>query len=332
MKPKLFLPLTVILLASTLVTLAQNPITTLQHAGTTKVYYGNTSFLDAYTASATGDTLYLSVGGFTPPESIAKGLTIVGAGYFPDSTSIKRRTTITGTIYVNNGADNLHLEGLFINGDLNAPVLISNFKMKRSSVNSILLYSNNGSFEECCILGNVELNNNSNLNLIHNIVNGFIRHVSSNAVIDGNILLRPDLLFYNVSSSIIKNNIIIANGLILLYSNNNTIYNNIFTNSYIPTQSCSNIYESNNYFSVNPTDIFINQSGNAFDFSHNYHLKNPELYIGTDSTQVGLYGGLIPFKDGGIPSNPQIVSKSVGKQTETNGDLKINVTVQAQEN
>ncbi|HPR32358.1 MAG TPA: hypothetical protein PLK12_09690, partial [Prolixibacteraceae bacterium] len=57
------------------------------HTSTGVTYYNGTGALvSAYNAAATGDTLYLSGGGFTSPALIEKGLRIIGAGHYPDST------------------------------------------------------------------------------------------------------------------------------------------------------------------------------------------------------------------------------------------------------
>jgi len=324
---------------------AQDPITTLQHAGKTQVFYGTTSFSDAYTASAKGDTLYLSPGGYTPPAAIAKKLTVIGAGHFPDSVAVKRRTTILGGLTINAGADSLHLEGLYVNGDINYAEAnsinyVSVLRCRTGNIslnsNSATASKNNCSYEECFIEGNINFGNFADRFLIHHcVMNGAISRINANAVIDGNVIFSNAYytIFEYVNSSIIQNNILFNDRSIISQTTNNSYYNNILTFSeFTGINDNYNNYYSNNYFGSNLTNIFINQMGNKIDYSHNYHLKNPEKYIGTDGTQVGLYGGLIPFKDGGAPSNPQITSKGVDTKTDTNGNLKINFTVKAQDN
>lgn len=146
---------------------AQDPITTLQHAGKTQVFYGATSFSQAYTASIDGDTLYLSPGGYTPPAAIAKTLTVIGAGHFPDSVAVKRRTTILGGLTINAGADSLHLEGLYVNGDINyagasSINYVSVLRCRTGSINfnsTSVASKNNCSYEECFIEGSTNFNN-----------------------------------------------------------------------------------------------------------------------------------------------------------------------------
>jgi len=92
-----------------------------------------------------------------------------------------------------------------------------------------------------------------------------------------------------------------------------------------------NTNSNNNYLGVPRANIFVNQSGSSIDYTHDYHLKNPELYLGTDGTQVGIYGGTKPFKEKCLPTNPQVISKTIAKETDANGNLQINITVKAQE-
>jgi len=55
------------------------------------------------------------------------------------------------------------------------------------------------------------------------------------------------------------------------------------------------------------------------------------LYLGTDGTQIGIYGGSQPFKEKGMPSNPQVTEKIISTETDTNGNLQINITVKTQD-
>jgi hypothetical protein len=339
MKPKILLITIAFFVVAISVSNAQNPITTLQHAGSTQVFYGQNSFVDAYNISVDGDTLLLSVGAFNVPTNglINRNLTIIGASYLNDETSIKKRTTILSTLYIIEPAKGAHLEGLFINKDIECNILSPNegFELIRCQLNDLYIRDTthltiNNIVKDCIITGKISGNN---FQLRNSIIGG--RITNTNATISNNIILIPYLEY--VSNSIIQNNIILGReypSLPCMYScNNNVFYNNVFVDNTIGigAESSGN-YGSNNYLGIPQTDIFINPIGISFDYSYDYHLKNPELYIGTDGTQVGLYGGIIPFKDGGLPSNPQIISKSVANQTDASGNLNINFTVKAQEN
>ena len=316
--------------------IAQNPVTTLQHNGTTQTFYGQNSFVDAYNASINGDTLYLSTGYFTPPPSIAKGVKIIGAGHFPDSANVTKRTFILSPIYINQGADSLLLEGLYIDGNINyGGDPINYVKVFRCRFDGFIPYSNansvknNFSFEEC-FLRNIVFDNEVGDNLLirHCIITDQIAYINGNALIDGNVFLLNGAPLLSVNSSVIQNNIFISISH-FYFDAGNSINNNLFVRSSVDFGI--NSY-SNNYLGIPQADIFINQSGNSIDYTHDYHLQHPELYIGTDGTQVGLYGGSIPFKDKGKPSNPQVISKNIATETDANGNLPISITVEAQDN
>jgi len=321
------------------VVIAQEPVATLEHGGTSKVFYGTSSFTDAYDASENSDQIYLSAGYFDAPASIAKGIKIFGAGHFPIEG---KQTQITSGLTINKGADSLRLEGLYINGDINydANNTINYVKVIRCGLGSVdfqsisaLASKNYFSFEECIIRGSIHFSRYGNNFLLRNsIISGNVSNIDGNALIDGNIFLNSYLILNsnwvfiisNVKNSIIQNNIFLKSTYVYIFKaiTGTTINKNLFEASGYGTYGYSGIARG---------DIFVNQSGNTINYSHDYHLKAPASYIGTDGKQVGLYGGL-GFKENGIPSNPSIVSKVVDSSTDTNGNLQINFTVKAQDN
>lgn len=323
----------------------QNPVAALQHIGSSSVFHGQNSLVEAYNSSVNGDTIYLSAGYFNSPSVLAKGIKIIGSGHFPDESdstgAILKRTVLISSLTINKGADSLRLEGLFINGDINfeAANKISYVKALRCRIGSMGFNStsttaakNNITFEECVILGNVSFSRyGNNLSFSHCILNGYIADIDGNALIERCVFLFG--LSYNAP-------------LINIFSSN--IRDNIFVGNYSPFSNCTgnsfsnNLYRkasfdfglnaaANNYFGLSQADIFVNQAGNEWKYEHDYHLKSPTTYLGTDGTQVGLYGGSSPFKEKGVPANPQIISKSIGKKTDANGNLSISVSVKAQD-
>jgi hypothetical protein len=331
----------VILLFGAFVSVAQNPIATLEHGGASKIFSGQGSLVEAYNASANGDRIYLSTGFFTPPPAIAKGIEITGAGHFPDSANVARRTFIMGGLQINKGADSLKLQGLYINGDINYDrdnsinyVSVIRCLLGNANFNSPspLTNKNNCLYEDCFITGALHVYYGNNFKVKHCLINQYIGEVYSSSLIDGNIFFHPMDNLGTIYSSVIRNNIFLEDRNPYIFTNNgstgNSIYNNVFVISNVNWGSNSS---SDNYFGIPQSDIFVNQTGNSIDYTHIYHLKNPEKYIGTDGTQVGIYGGTTPFKEKGLPSNPQIIKKTIAEQTDANGNLKVDVTVKAQE-
>ena len=312
-------------------------------AGVTTIYSSTNPFVDAYTDAVVGDTIYLSGGGFTAPTTIDKGIVIFGAGFHLDSTTATFPTTISNSITLGANSDNLYVEGVEFQN------------INRYSADT----ANNVSFVRCR-MGNFTSTNNGagqsvGIEFIQNITGtlnlfGITNSVVSNNIITGQII--------SSVSNLISNNLLKKQGSTYYESlksvNNCTFTNNVFfhnSTSSFSTSLSGNIFENNvfvlvspnlgavpvdnnNYKGIDITTVFVNQSGNVFDYTHDYHLQSAAqtLYLGTDSTEVGLYGGLFPYKEGAVPQNPHISTKTIAPQTTTNGDLNIQNKVNAQNN
>ena len=48
-------------------------------------------------------------------------------------------------------------------------------------------------------------------------------------------------------------------------------------------------------------------------------------YLGSDGTQVGMYGGILPFDP--VPSNPQITKCNVASKSSLDGKLSVDIEV-----
>lgn len=125
---------------------------------------------------------------------------------------------------------------------------------------------------------------------------------------------------------------------ILLNSSGGSIgvTNSIFMNCILNNNSTSltrNI-SYNCIFSQNKDSVFINSIGTAFNFNSDYHLKpnSPGKNAGTDGSDIGIYGGSYPWKEGGIPFNPHFQYKKINGTTNQNGSLPVIIKVKAQDN
>lgn len=344
---KAYLLLTTLCFCSINIVQAQQKVA-LHSNGTTTIFGGANPFTDAYNASSSGDTIYLPGGNLPHPIAISKGLIIIGAGHYPDSTVATQKTVLTGSITISQGADNLMLEGIewtqditFANDQKIDSVVIRRCKFRDIKYPGTgITPCVNNNIRENIITGSVNLSNATAGMLSNNIIVGTIQH-ANNVGISNNILLynlansgghSTNVTFYNVDNCFISNNIIFRNwgGASWIYNSSdlNTFSNNIF--SVVPNQG-NNTFVGN-YNSVDLTTVFVDQSGNTFNYSHNYHLINPSAYVGIDNTQVGIYGGMYPVKEGAVPQNPHIQLKIISPTTDENGDLQIQIQVKAQEN
>jgi len=322
---------------------AQSSVATLDHSGTTSVFYGANALVDAYNASVDGDAIILSSGSFNPPSTIQKGLKIIGVGHYPDS--INGRTFINGNIILGLGANNILFEGIEVT-NLSSNDTINNINIKRCRLDNGISFGQivNNVIIEGSVLQYIDFNNNNNNNTIirNNIIlifnSSVISNIQGGALIENNILYEQysyNSIFNNVNNSIIKNNIIRKD-----YGQDQFYIiigaGNIFQNNYIAYSGpydgipLSNIY--NNNYSNTPWNMnsIIPNISSSFDYNIDYHILNPNQYLGTDGTQVGIYGGSNPYKENATPDNPRIVSKYIAPQNDSNGNLQINITAKPQ--
>jgi len=78
-------------------------------------------------------------------------------------------------------------------------------------------------------------------------------------------------------------------------------------------------------------DLFIDPK-NGISVTSNFHLKSgsPGSNAGTDGKDVGIYGG-IGFKDSALPPGPRIVTSKIADQTDTAGNLSVEITVSVEQ-
>lgn len=307
---------------------------------------GVNAYVEAYNAALPGDTIYVPGGYFNAVNFNKPKLTILGAGHYPDSTSATSETILTGGFTLFSQADSLFFSGFVVNGNIDFEYnqSIDYVTITRNRITGTININGDGSRTNACehvlIKENV-VNKIFATNALNCIVANNIIHTSAenfvNSSITNNIFLNYQYYewphyfnsnFYEISNCLIQNNICNRDIGGFANCNNNTISNNLFTN----TPPYGTNTASGNYHNVSQPTIFINQSGYTFDYTHDYHLQNPGTYLGTDGTQVGIYGGLFgPYKPGAVPKNPHIISKTISPTTDSNGNLNINIKVGAQD-
>ncbi|MDD2636805.1 MAG: hypothetical protein PHW82_15035 [Bacteroidales bacterium] len=316
------------------------------HSSTgTQYFWGATGLVSAYGASNVGDTIYLPGGSFTPPASFEKPLFVFGAGHYVDSTLVTGKTFINGDVILKENADGFYMEGLEVNGKISFTY--------NASVNDVVI-------RRCKINSNVEVlgnltNPSHNISLIGNVIIGTINLSNAQLVLVSNNIIQTGITSTN--ENYISNNIFLyrlgSGSYENFRGNNNHILNNIFVThgSYGITSSgySGNDFQNNliahnspgyggsasvinSYTGIDQSAIFISQTGTSFTYAHDYHLQNPDTYLGTDGTQVGIYGGTFPYKEGAVPSNPHFQIKNIAPTTDASGDLQIQIQVEAQEN
>ncbi|MBK6483304.1 MAG: hypothetical protein IPG01_09245 [Chitinophagaceae bacterium] len=333
-------------------TMAQQLIA-LHHSGQALFY---TDFVTAVNAAQSGDTVY--VPGFSYSNtavSINKEIHIIGVGHDPDSTLATSFTYLNGSINFTAGSDYSTIEGVRINGG----IFFGSYTGENAPVNSITIrrcymitcdfmqyydqnyqYHPNESqyilFENNIISGFVNGGYSHNNGFYNNIILGAMFYFSDNNIFRNNIFYSQGSCYYWTSSCamsaitncMFENNIFLSAQQIPYGITGGLFNNNIFVQG-MPTGAIG----SNNLINQPQFEIFTMYSNSLDVYSEDYHLNALSVgnSAGTDGTDIGIYGGAFPWKEGSVPANPHIQTKNLGYSTDQNGNFPINIKVAAQD-
>lgn len=354
---KLFLSLVAAIVAATATYAQSDLVATLSHDGVTTAYYGANALKDAHTAAAHGDVITLSSGQFNA-VTINKAVTIRGAGMKANTETKTLPTTITGDFEIGSLGSSgyqLSIEGVYINDVVTIASLkeasFQKCRFAKISFRNTDYRWDNLSFVNClittCLLfkeGTVSCRNCY-------VKNAFCVRSSSNfeftnciVVNDGNTVTtysesgsysNSSAWLSNIKSSSFYNCIIYGAsdaseynilagsctashciGRQKLTGNNTNVFGNIpaTDNTDISDEGKDLIHIFEDYTGTYTDDVTFTLTDDA-----------KSKYKGIDGTQVGIYGGDVPFDP--TPSNPQITRFDVEKST-ANGKLTVKINVE----
>jgi len=307
---------------------------TLQHGDNMQAFYGADGLKNALAAAVQGDLITLSAGGFNA-ATIDKGVTIQGAGYVTDAENGRFPTVIVGT-YCNIGqTEGLTIEGIYMDyvqpADHSSIIDLTIRKCRLAS----LRFQNYGSTKNCWIdqcriqdfLADPEC---ENLHITNSVIGswGYDGTASNATLCIENCTFTGDI-WATLNSAVFKNNII--REVISLNQNAGSslnptcsAYNNVFISG--SADACA-INVGNMQSTI--SELFGKETLEYID-TETYELTESArtTFLGTDGSQVGIYGGDTPFTD--VPTNPQVISKNIDTRTSADGKLKVNITVKAQ--
>lgn len=332
---KIKLAIIAISLTNSLFVFAQKKVA-LHHNGTTQIFSGIQPLTDAYNAAQNGDTIYVPGGLYTIP-TIEKRIALIGTGYFTDSTNATGRTQING-LTIDIGADKSYISGLYIVGNIlmNGQAQIDSIEIHRNHITASIGYFNadinrpeNQKSKGTLIYENrvnvITGENASHLRVFNNIIFNYVAGIKMNGWIRNNTFqLNPSSInITGINESLIENNFF-AFGWSSVF--NNTFHSNIC--NFDPTADLQNTY-TNTYINQNPTSVFVNWQS-PDNYIIDYHLLNPPAFTANNASQIGIFGGYYPFKVGGLPINPHIGTINIGTQTNSNGELPVQIRVTSQ--
>lgn len=320
---------------------------TLQHGDEVSVYYGKTALEEAYTAAAdSGDVVTLSAGVFSfSNHEFQKSLSVVGNGFVSDMENGIYPTIIEDGLYfkprdvvdddgemVKEGVkvDGIRLEGLKLSYVLfqssgvirdfqivkcqlsgsERPLLFEssteNFVLRQSVCDGVQFGAGNGcNHQNFYVCGSYVAvidfpKEYCTVNVDHSLINSLYQNELVGLSL-GNSIVKAS----NISSGVVANNCVFID---------NTPYNLIGAGNWVNCKLAGIFEESMNDMAWDGVKIF--------------KLKYPEEYVGTDGTQVGLYGGPYPYNP--TPSIPQIKESHIDTTVAADGKLKVSVTIEAQ--
>ena len=324
-----------------------NLVATLIHNGTVKAYYSGSALVQAYNAAANGDTIMLSAGTFQS-VNIQKSLTIVGSGMHTDTIKNIFPTKLAGDFSIGTGNINGHLsnvklEGLYHNGRINMGIgrseTLQNCSFHKCRFREVKDYTPSYSsdypthrgtvFSNCIIAYDATFDSQKQSNI------SFINSVVHNPdVKDGTV---PSMEFVNciliynwenttlsqVGNSNFTNCLIITDksrGNLPVYANANKCVSNY---------NCfGNITDNTNSVVSGYADLFKTYTGTYTDWE-TFELTDAAKakYLGTDGTEVGIYGGFYPFSP--ETTMPKISKFNVAKKSTADGKLSVDIEVVA---
>lgn len=283
-----------------------------------------TALQPAITAAAAGDTIYIHGSASSYGNvSINKRLVLLGTGHKPSKSnplvseigdiqldSLPSVSGASGTKII--GFKINHLTGYLQTGGTKNVLVSRNYFIPGGVKVTItgtgwVLQNNIISF------ASVNVKNNANVIIRNNIFNGssVITSNQPTVMIANNIFFASSTpaSFITVSNALIANNIFSGSTPKGANVDNNTFSNNLTYQTPYDTIPFGTNTGSGNFVAQNP--LFTNVPLNSFNYSYDFSLQatSPGKNAGTDGTDIGIYGGAMPFTDmTGSPAIPQIKS------------------------
>ncbi len=320
----------ILMLVSMIQIKAQSQIATLCSDGEIISFYGLNALQEAHNKANNGDIITLSSGNFLSTD-ITKAITLRGEGMNYDPSVNKEITLITGDFNINisDTINKLTIEGIVNNQQIYIHNKLKDATFLKCRFNRILR-------------NDVNATEISNLNVVHcDVTLDFTSSYKStinflNSVINLNTSLSlhsKNTAYYNMINCIVLFNY-------TTYINNTHFRNCILIDKL--NNSESSIKAGNSCYNClyigNHATPFFNMSGQNWNLLSNNNIFKPNTfyyieenvksnYIGTDGTEIGLYGGSLPFDAN--TTGPQIVKCNVASKTTIDGKLSIDIEIKS---
>ena len=310
-------------------------LATLNHEGTISTFYGSQAWKNAHDAAANGDVITLSSGTFVA-VNITKAITVRGAGMGIDSTAVSEPTVITGDFTINiaePGSNRLTLEGIYSNHTIYYTNVVNPLFLK-CRLKNVTNYNGSAvlkdaSFIHCRIAEQLYLGTNSSASCVNSVIQAPYSLSNSTSNFEFiNCCLIGDM--GRAYSSSFKNCIISDNENGHYINSSCTAYNCVCLTAnnyfrYITNATNKSLTEYATLFKTYPGGSLALLDSETFELTDTAKTQ----YLGTGGTEVGIYGGNLPFDP--TPSNPQITKCNVAAKSTADGKLSVDIEVNAAE-
>lgn len=334
---KLFLSLVVFIVTATAMHAQNSMVATLSHDDDITMYYGVYALRDAMNAAESGDVINLSGGAFQA-MNISKGVTLRGTG-IDDAAP----TYISGDFTINvpsDDANRLSMEGIRCTGTITMKGTFNNPYFVKSAFYAFRYTDsptiNNAVFVDCRISSYYILSGNSTAQFVNSYINGFNNNNETNTAASFfNCVIQPSDRGYHpqyIINSKILNCIIYQTFDPYNRSDqipSTTIATNCVSIGYSRLFDALAANTDNKQVGCEEfSKVFKNFTG-TYSESQQFELTDEAktTYLGTDGTEVGMHGGLMPYDT--TPSYPQITKMNVANKTTADGKLSVEIEVNA---
>ncbi|MEE0573822.1 MAG: hypothetical protein UC662_09645 [Paraprevotella clara] len=324
MRKKFFFALLSVVCFSWRASAQSSLLATLNHEGSISTYYGSSALQEAYNAANHGDVITLSSGSFLGTD-IKKAITLRGAGMTVDTVAHTEPTVISSdfTIDVSDTLSHrLTLEGIYSNQTVTVSTLKNAMFLKCRFKNVNCTSSNSSTMKDlnfihCRIAEGFNLATNGSASFLNCVVMNPYQYSSETSVFSFTNCYVNNI---NMGHSEYKNCIINHR-----YSgiSTTTYYNNLWLSS--NSSSLSSPNKTN--VKISPDDERVSFLNVAYNDDNDYQLTDAvrALIKGTDGTEVGIYGGSLPYDP--TPTNPQITKFNVAAKSTADGKLSVDIEV-----
>jgi hypothetical protein len=286
-----------------------------------------TTLQAAHDAASSGDIIYLEPSGISYGDlTCVRPLTIIGNGYFLQQNAglqLDTREAIIGNLYFNNGSAGSRVTGCVIQASY-LIVNASNITIERNQLNVNTYIGYNPPTGVTNTVSGIVIRQNyvtsglvlypvsnttvSNVNITNNIfATGSISTSGqytrmSNILISNNVigtLAGTSQYTIDVDNAVIKNNILTYTGTGVSFTPRNNAYSyNISGNAAFGTAN-------GNQQNVSPANLFVGGTAST-DGAFQLRAGSPAIGTGESGTDVGAFGGALPYRLSGIPNVPTI--------------------------